>query len=85
MTEEFDWHCWKIMQCNNEECSARKHDDKPCWMLARELEDYRTALNVCSDCLVYLSRQNNTILSQDEIKEILRKKGVCVLEKRCKK
>lgn len=85
MSPEFNWHCWNIMQCEKEECSARENGDKPCWVVASELEDYRAALNVCSDCLVFVSRQKNTTLSKEEIEEILKKKGVCVLKEKCSK
>lgn len=74
--------CWDIMQCENAACSARENG-KACWEVAGELEDYRSALNICSDCLVYLSQQQNGTLSREEIDEILQKKGVCILQKKC--
>ncbi len=83
MSEAPGWYCWNIMQCNKGECSARRNDSKPCWVVAAEVEDYRRALNVCSDCLVYLSQKKNSILSEEEIAEILQKKGVCVLAQKC--
>ncbi|MCB2182015.1 MAG: hypothetical protein KQH63_08310 [Desulfobulbaceae bacterium] len=85
MSSESDWHCWNIMQCNNDECLARKQGNKPCWEVASEFEDYRTALNVCSDCLVYVSKQENATLSKEEIETILEKKGICILKKKCLK
>lgn len=78
-----DWQCWNITKCDNEECSARQENSK-CWEIARDLEDYRTALNVCADCLVFLSQHRNTILSEDEIDAILEKKGVCILAEKCR-
>lgn len=84
MSDNSQWFCWHIMKCNNERCSARELRTTPCWEIARELDDYRTALNVCSDCLVYLSQHKNSILSAEEIDEILRQKGVCILQNRCR-
>ncbi|MBI5556061.1 MAG: hypothetical protein HY885_00325 [Deltaproteobacteria bacterium] len=78
-----DWFCWHIMQCDNERCAARERGNSACWEIARELDDYRTALNVCADCLVYLSQRKNSILSKVEIDEILKKKGLCVLRNKC--
>ena len=79
-----DWLCWKITKCvNTDDCPARERGNIPCWELARELEDYRTILNVCEDCLVYISRHKNSILSEDEIQEIMEKKGVCILAEKC--
>ena len=71
MARDFNWSCWKITQCDNKECLARNEENKSCWQIASELGDYRTALNVCTDCLVYLSQHENTILSPDEIQNIL--------------
>ena len=58
MSHEFNWNCWKITQCDNEECSARNEESK-CWDIARKMGDYQATLNVCSDCLVYLSQHEN--------------------------
>ncbi len=79
-----EWLCWKITKCfNTENCPARERENIPCWELARELDDYRTVLNVCEDCLVYLSRHKNSVLSEAEIQDIMEKKGVCILKERC--
>ncbi len=85
VARDFNWNCWKITQCNNKECLARNEESKSCWEIARELDDYRTSLNVCSDCLVYLSQHENTILSPAEIKKIIESKRECVLADTCQK
>ena len=77
------YSCWEIMQCGNQRCAARIQRNAPCWEIASQLDDYRTALNVCSDCIVYLSHHKNSILSAKEIDEILKQKGVCILRDRC--
>ncbi len=82
MSSDSKVSCWNIMQCDNERCSARENG-KACWEVADELDDYRSALNVCSDCLVYLSQHQNSVLSREEIEEILQKKGVCLLMEKC--
>lgn len=84
MAQDVKWNCWKITQCDNTECAARKVENKSCWEIARDLGDFRNRLNVCSDCLVYLIQHENTILSPDEIKEILDSKRECVLAETCK-
>ncbi len=84
MTDKQDWHCSKITDCGKEEqCPAGADSDKACWEIAVELEDYRSGMNICQDCLVYLAQKENSILSDDEIKEILEKKGVCILIDKC--
>ncbi len=45
--------------------------------------DYQATLNVCADCLVYLSQHENSILSPDEIKNIIETKRECVLRGKC--
>lgn len=82
MSSEGKVSCWNIMQCGNEKCSARENG-KACWEVADELDDYRSAMNVCSDCIVYLSMHHNGVLSREEIDEILLKKGVCILREKC--
>ena len=78
------WLCWEITKCAKiEGCLARKHQEVPCWELARELEDYRTILNVCEDCIVYLAHQKNSVLSEEEIRKIMEKKGLCALAAKC--
>ncbi len=85
MAQDFKWNCWKITQCDNEECAARKVENKSCWEIAKELGDFRNRLNVCSDCLVYLSQHENAILSPAEIRKIIESKNKCVLADACKK
>lgn len=83
MSVSTQYECWEIMQCGNTRCAARLQRNIPCWEIASKMDDYRTALNVCSDCIVYLSRQKNSILSAKEIDDILKQKGVCILRDRC--
>ncbi len=51
--------------------------------MAREMADLRSAMNVCEDCLVYLSKGKASSFSDSEVSEILKKKGVCVLAEKC--
>lgn len=84
MTEKQDWHCSKITNCGKkEQCPAGQVEDKACWEIASELGDYRSIMNVCQDCLVYLTHQEDSILSEEEINHIMEKKGVCVLVEKC--
>lgn len=76
--------CWEITKCEGtDECPARLDVDKPCWEIASSLDDYRNALNVCGDCIVYIAKHDNSGLSADEIKNIFEQKGVCVLVAKC--
>ena len=80
-----DWPCWEIMKCKPEnmaKCTAF-HSDKPCWEAMREMDV--CSYNICKDCLVYVTKQKDSILSQEEILSIMCQKGVDVLgNERCK-
>jgi len=57
-----EWHCWQITSCGNEEhCPAGKKGDgnRPCWEVTQELNDYRSALAVCRDCLVFITKEEH--------------------------
>lgn len=76
-----DWPCWEIMKCEGtEDCPARKNPKKPCWEIASKMGDYRSAFNVCKDCIVYLLKQEDTIFSDKEIQGIMKRKGACAMD-----
>ena len=84
MSNKNEWSCWEITKCQKTAaCPAGQDPDTPCWEIARQLNDYRSNLNVCEDCLVFVSKQENTVLAEQEIQDILKKRGVCVLASRC--
>jgi len=80
MSLNSDWQCWEIMKCKGtENCPARKNPGRPCWEIAGELNDYRSAFNICQDCFVYLLKNGNTALSEQEFRTIVEQKLSCVL------
>ena len=81
-----EWHCWQITLCGSEEsCLAWKQglENRPCWEVAQELDDYRSALNVCKDCIVFISKENSAALSEEEVQKIMERKIECVLATQC--
>ncbi len=83
MSLRSDWPCWEIMKCDPEQvakCPAF-HTDKSCWEIMRELDV--CSFNICADCLVYISKQKDSILSREEILSIMCQKGVDVTGSRC--
>jgi len=71
-----DWPCWEIMQCSPEnaaQCPAYR-SDKPCWEVMREIDPY--TFHICSDCIVYVIKQKSSIFSREEIRQIMRRKGL---------
>ena len=80
MGEQCNWPCWKIMNCEaSQECLAKKRPGTPCWEIATELNDYRHLLDICRDCVVYMLKTKNSILSKKEMKDIMTQKASCVL------
>ena len=72
--------CWEIMKCEGtESCPARKTPETPCWEIASQVGDYRSAFNVCKDCVVYMLKEGSPTLTEHEIQGIMEKKGVCAL------
>ncbi len=75
-----EWPCWEIMKCEGtESCPARLDPDTPCWEIAQSLGDYRSAFHICNDCIVFLLKQRNEVLSEREVRTIIERKGVCAL------
>ncbi|BDD87304.1 hypothetical protein [Desulfofustis limnaeus] len=67
--------CWIIMNCaEDKECPAKLNPHKNCWDLFSEVD--RAAFNICQDCIVYLSRQEECILSRQEMEQIMIRKGI---------
>lgn len=70
--------CWEIMQCeNSDDCPAKSDPTKQCWEIANDSDDYRTANNICRDCIVYVLKAEESSLSQQEIDSILARKVRC--------
>jgi hypothetical protein len=67
--------CWVIMNCaENNRCPAKEMSHRNCWEIFSEVD--KQAFNICQDCLVYLSRQEESILSREEIEQIMLAKGI---------
>ena len=80
MTPNNNWTCWGITNCKeSEECLARKHPDRPCWEIASEVGDHRSAGDICEDCIVHILKANTAALSESEIQSIIAHKTECVL------
>ncbi len=74
-----DWPCWEIMKCEPkqaETCPAY-HSTRPCWEIMSELDV--CSFTVCSDCIVYVTKQEDSIFSREEILSIMCQKGIDVI------
>ena len=80
MLPKSEWPCWEIMKCEGtEDCPARKSPGENCWEIAREMDDYRKAFNICKDCVVYMLKAENTVLTELEMQTILKQKNECAI------
>ncbi|MDR9501549.1 MAG: hypothetical protein RI601_07115 [Desulfurivibrionaceae bacterium] len=78
------WHCWTITGCQKKNiCPAGQQLEKECWEIVQAMEDFRSYMHVCQDCIVHLFKEKNSVLSETEMDEIMEKKGVCVLASKC--
>lgn len=78
MSLRSEWPCWEIMKCDeNKKCPAKEQPDKMCWELIQERNMY--SFNICTDCLVYVSRQKDCKFTREEILSIMAQKGIDVL------
>ncbi|MBW2505582.1 MAG: hypothetical protein JRD19_00760 [Deltaproteobacteria bacterium] len=69
------------MKCEGtEDCPARKRPDLNCWEIANEMDDYRKAFNICKDCIVYMLKAENTVLSKQDVQNIMNQKSNCALQ-----
>jgi hypothetical protein len=80
MIPNSEWPCWEIMKCKGtEDCPARQQPERHCWEIARDLDDYRSAFNICQDCIVFMLKNGNSVLSEKEVQTIVEKKVSCTL------
>lgn len=76
--------CWEIVQCiGTADCPARSCPDIPCWEIAALLDAGASAFSICEECIVYLAKTGNPVLSPDELEEILRMRNILWYIDRC--
>ena len=84
MSNKKSLSCWEITNCQKTSlCPAWKNPGAPCWEIACQLNDYRSNMNVCEDCLVFISKQKNATIAEQELQDILERREDCVLASGC--
>lgn len=84
MTSASKLRCWEIMRCSSSEnCPARLFPDVPCWEIAKIIGASQATLDVCQDCLVYIIKANEPILTNDELDEIIEYREVMKFAGKC--
>lgn len=70
-----DLPCWVIMNCaQDKKCPAKENPQRNCWDIFSEVD--MKAFHICQDCIVYLSRQEVSVLSRQEMEQIMINKGI---------
>lgn len=71
------------MKCKPEDIAKCPvaHSDKPCWEMMREIDV--CSFNICKDCLVFVTKQKDSVLSREEILSIMCQRGVDVTGTKC--
>ena len=70
-----DLPCWVIMKCGDDtSCPAKENPESNCWEIFTEADP--KAFNICQDCLVYLTRQEVSVLSREEMEQVLCSRGI---------
>ena len=69
------------MKCDEDKkCPAKERPAELCWEIIQEMD--ARSFHICSDCLVYVSRQKDCKFSREEILSIMAQKGVDVLDRK---
>ena len=71
-----NYKCWGIMNCDNLNCPARREPETPCWEIAKRIGAYHNVSNTCKDCVVYILKEETSVLSKKELHKIIRQKGL---------
>ncbi len=69
-------NCWEFMNCDNLDCPARCEPETPCWEIAKRDEAYHNVSNTCRDCIVYLLKEETSVLSIKKVQNIVKQRGL---------
>ena len=69
-----NFKCWEIMNCGELDCPARREPETPCWEIAKRTEDFRNVSNTCKDCVVYLLKEETSVLRKKELQDIMKQR-----------
>lgn len=76
MESNFKYNCWDIMNCENIDCHARQEPETPCWDVARRIESFQNVSNTCDDCIVYIFKNELSILSTKKALNIIEQRSL---------
>jgi cell division GTPase FtsZ len=74
------------MNCaEDKKCPAKLYPNENCWDIFKEADS--SSFNICQDCIVYITRQEDATLSEKEVEQVMLKKGIAlsIVEARAEK
>lgn len=75
MFSQSELPCWEIIQCNRERnCLLANDSERECWEVVRD--DEACSFHICVDCLVYLVKQKDSLISEEDFFSILKQRKV---------
>ncbi len=81
MSKQSELPCWKIILCNSQSsCRLAKESEIACWELVAAKAFIHS--HICRDCLVYVAKQKDSILSDEEFCSILTQRKAMGTQKR---
>ena len=66
MDSSFRYNCWDNMNCDNQECHARREPETLCREIAKRIESFHNVSNTCDDCTVFIFKNNLTFFSTEK-------------------
>jgi hypothetical protein len=51
--------------------------EKPCWEMASDVGDFRSAFNICEDCIVFILKNGTIPISEKEFRSIGKREVSC--------
>ncbi len=70
MSIQSEMPCWEIIQCNKKATCLLAEDEKNrCWELVKD--DDACSFHICVDCLVYLAKHEDSILTEKDFHSLL--------------
>jgi hypothetical protein len=76
MESDLKFNCWEIMNCENMDCQARQEPETACWEVARRIGSFHNISNTCSDCIVYIFKNEQSILSTKKALNIIEQRSI---------
>lgn len=77
-------NCWEIIECKESaNCQAKQFPDVPCWEIEQVCNNRHSILDVCLECIVYIVKADEPVLTESELLEIAQYREVMKFVQKC--